>query len=266
MGARALAAATQRLPPVHRRPPPLGGGKPGGAPRRSCGATRPLGDRGVAARPRQGLPGRSHRTGRGARCSHQPPYGLRRARYRVNWWRSGASPPAACPMSPPVGISTTRRRSTWLPRPSARSGSSICCTRSPRLTRWPPVRRPGAHGRPSSSRNWSSGFASLGCGQRSRRYARAPIAVPNSRDLGADGCRRHCRRRRSAPDRRRQRRPPGHVRPPRRSAGIARHRRRRCARTQRRAGHGRIAVQDCRTRHSVPIGRRSPPTYIGPSR
>ena len=57
VGAGSLASAAQRVPPLHRRSAPVGGGGPGRAARRPRRPAGSLGDRCAAARHRQGLPG-----------------------------------------------------------------------------------------------------------------------------------------------------------------------------------------------------------------
>ena len=66
VGAGAVPAATQRLPPLHGRPAPVGGGGERRAARRSRRPAGPARDRRAAPRHRQGLPGRPHRARRGA--------------------------------------------------------------------------------------------------------------------------------------------------------------------------------------------------------
>ena len=71
MGAEPGPPAAQRLPPLHGRPAPVGGGGQRRRDRRRRGPARPAGARCPAARHRQGLPGRPHRCRRrpGARAS-----------------------------------------------------------------------------------------------------------------------------------------------------------------------------------------------------
>jgi [protein-PII] uridylyltransferase len=65
-----------------------------------------------------------------------------------------------CPTSRPGATSPTRRRRRRWPRPSARRSCSNSWPPSPRPIRWPPVRRPGATGRPNWSPSSSTGSVS----------------------------------------------------------------------------------------------------------
>ena len=159
VGARPQPAAAQRLPPLHRRPAPLGGG----GQRRGAGRPglppRPARGRRAAARPRQGLPGRPHRGRDRAGGAHRPPDGLRPHRHR-GAGPDGPPPPPAPRRRHRGATCPTTSPSTPSPRPSVTPASWSCWPRSPRPTRSPPDRRRGAPGRPSWSPSWPTGCAS----------------------------------------------------------------------------------------------------------
>ena len=105
MGAGAQPAAAQRLPPLHRRPAPLGdGGQRRGAGRRGR-APRPARGRRAAPRPRQGLPGRPHRGRHRARRAHRAAHGLRPTTTRP-CWRRWCATTCCCPTWPPGATSS----------------------------------------------------------------------------------------------------------------------------------------------------------------
>ena len=160
--------AAQRLPPLHRRPSPVGGG----GQRRRAGAPCP--------------PARTCSCW--ARCcttwaratrattpwsawssSSASATGWASRRSDVEVLRAARPPHLLLPdvatrrdLSDDATITRCRRR------PSAHSACWSCWPRSPRPTRWPPARRRGARGRPSWSRSWSTGCAHvLGGGELS---------------------------------------------------------------------------------------------------
>ena len=76
----------------------------------------------------KGYPGDHTERGEELVATIAPTDGLRRARHRLPG-RAWCATICCCPTSRPGATSTIRRRSTWLPKPSATSCSSICCMR-----------------------------------------------------------------------------------------------------------------------------------------
>ena len=95
VGRRPEQAAAQRLPHLYGRPASPRGRRIGGGAHRPGRATGPLADRRPAARHRQGLPGRPHDGGHGARAPHGDPHGIRSRR------RRDPGGPGAPPSPPP---------------------------------------------------------------------------------------------------------------------------------------------------------------------
>ena len=107
-----VEAAAQRLPPLHRRSPPLGDGRQ----RRRARAdrvepARPARARRAAPRHRQGVPGRSHRGRHGARARDRPRGSGSGRATSTRWWR-WSSTTCCCPMSRCAATSPTRPRSS----------------------------------------------------------------------------------------------------------------------------------------------------------
>ena len=156
-GPRCEQAAAQRLPPLHRRPAPVGGR--GG--QRGALAGR------VARPDLLVLGGLLHDIGKGEPGDHTevgmrlvgeiaPPHGPRRPRRR-RARGAGAATTCCCPTWPPAATSTTPPRSRpWREAVGDRDASS-CSARSPRPTRWRPARRRGASGRPGWCGRWWPG-------------------------------------------------------------------------------------------------------------
>ena len=118
VGAGAVAAAAQRLPPLHRRPAPVRGGGQRRRPDRSGVPPRPARAGRAAARHRQGAARRPHRgrawtsspaSGRASGC---PP---RTSTCSSRW----SATTCCCPTWPPAATSTTPPRSTRWPARSA---------------------------------------------------------------------------------------------------------------------------------------------------
>ena len=98
--------AAQRLPPLHRRPAPVGGGGQRRRPGRPGGPPRPAGARRPAPRHRQGLPGRPHRSPAWRWCATiGPRLGLGARRRRRRSWR-WSSTTCCCPTSRSAATST----------------------------------------------------------------------------------------------------------------------------------------------------------------
>ena len=141
VGARAVPAAAQRVPPLHRRPPPARGG--GAAP---CELVR---DR--CAGPTCCSWGRcsttSARAGPGDHTDNGVVLAETRRATRMGFDPADVdalvdivrAPPAPAQLSPPGATSTTRPRSRRWPTPPAPRTRSTCWPRSPRPTRSPPV-------------------------------------------------------------------------------------------------------------------------------
>ena len=167
VGARPVPTAAQRLPPLHRRPSPVGGGGQrgrAGAPRPPPGPAR-AGR--AAARPGQGLPGRPLGGRRRSRRAHRPSHGPGAGGRRGPPDPRAPAPPAARRRHP-ARPERRRHHHRCRRRPSAANSCWSCWPRSPRPTRWRPARRRGVRGRPSSSRSWSTGSAHvLGGGELS---------------------------------------------------------------------------------------------------
>ena len=118
VGAGAVEAAAQRLPPLHRRPSPVGGGRQRRRARRPRRPARPARARRPAPRHRQGLPGRPHRGRHGDRARARAPARIRRRATSTRWWR-WSSTTCCCPTSRCAATSPTRRRSSRSPTRSA---------------------------------------------------------------------------------------------------------------------------------------------------
>ena len=158
VGAGAVQAAAQRLPPVHRRSPPLGGGRqrrragsnacraPTCSSSVHCSTTWARATRAITPRSASSWSARSRRGSATAAATSR------------RWWR-WSSTTCCCPTWRCGAICPTRRRSTSWPGRSVRSSGSNSSTRSPRPTRSRPDRRPGAAGRRSWSTNWRAGRA-----------------------------------------------------------------------------------------------------------
>ena len=197
--AGAQPPAAQRLPPLHRRPAPVGGrGQRGRA------------DRRVSTGPTSSCSGRCSTTS--ARATRAitptpawrwcgeigPRLGLPRRRRR-HPRADGAAPPAAARRRHPARPRPTRPRSARSPTPSATPRRWTCCTPSPRPTRWPPARRRGARGRRSSSPTSSTAPGS--CLDGADLGDGGPAPLPRPVDAVVDGRRRSST---CAPSRRRR--------------------------------------------------------------
>ena len=128
VGAGAVAAPAQRVPPLHRRPaPPRGHGqrRGRGRPRRS---PRPAGDERAAPRPRQGHRRRPHERRRRARApARRPPRVLRRPTSTCS--PSSSATTCCCRRSRCAAISTIPQRSSGSPSASRRSTRCDCSPR-----------------------------------------------------------------------------------------------------------------------------------------
>ena len=114
VGARPLAAAAQRVPPLHRRPSPVGGHGERRRARRHRRAARPARARCAVPRPRQGVPGRSHRGRHGPGARDRP--AARTAAEPTSTCSSRwSSTTCCCPTSPCAATSPIRRRSSSSP-------------------------------------------------------------------------------------------------------------------------------------------------------
>ena len=230
VGAGSVSSATQRVPPVHRRSPSVGGSRAGRASRRPRRQARPVGDRRAAARHRQGVSGGSHRTWRRARRGDRPTDGLRRTRLARTSsalvrhhlllpdiaTRRDLDDPATIDMVAEA-VRNVRR-------------SSTSCTPSPRPTRWRPV--------PPAWSPWKAELVEelvervrmrLGVGDGAESGHERGSPFPNADVLALMGAGETAMQVDGAADRRRQPRPPRHVRPTGGCARVARHRCRRSA-------------------------------------
>ena len=139
MGACSQQAAAQSVSPLHGRPAPPRGRRPGGGsdrPRQSPGHP-PRGR--LAPRPRQGLPGRPHRSGHGADRSHRQ---SRRLPARRRFHSRGAGAPSPAP--------DRRGHPPRPPRSGDRHPRRGCCGLAPRAGA---ARCPDGGGRPRHRRN-----------------------------------------------------------------------------------------------------------------
>ena len=251
--------AAQRLPPLHRRPSPLGGGGQRGRADRPGPAPRPPPARRAVPRSRQGIARRPHRGRHGAGPRRRAATRPRRRR------RRHARPPRRAPPPP-----ARRRRA---PRPQ-RPGDDPPRARRRRRRRdaAPPARAHGGRlaGHGPVGMGIVEGAARRRTGQADGRHARrcrpprrrrgGPL-VPRRGDAGGDGARRDERATRTGRRRRRRRhgadhgglaRPPGHARPRRRGAVAAR--------AGRAHGVGLLGRPGGRTDGRVALPRRPAPT------